>query len=66
MQTLTDRVEAVRNHPDYLNAESIQSELTYDQIGAIIGKKGREVIKPVYLVLYRGASVESMILGVDA
>ena len=66
MQTLADRVESVRVHPDFIAAQTAQTELTYDQIGAIIGKKGREVIKPVYLVLYRGESVESMILGIDA
>ena len=66
MQTLAERVESVKSHPDYINARADQSELTYDQIGAIIGKRGREVIKPVYLVLYRNESVESMILGSDA
>ena len=50
IQTLTERVES-------------GTELTYDQIGSIIERTGRDVIKPVYLVLYRGQSVESVILG---
>jgi hypothetical protein len=66
MQTLRDRVESVRAHADYAAAVESGTELTYDQIGSIISRTGRDVIKPVYLVLYRGQSVESIILGENA
>lgn len=66
IQTLTERVESVRQSPAYAAAVESGTELTYDQIGAIIERTGRDVIKPVYLVLYRGESVESMILGPGA
>lgn len=63
MRVLAERVQSVRAHPDYLRAVESGTELTYDQIGSIIERTGRDVIKPVYLVLYRGQSVESIILG---
>lgn len=63
MRVLTERVQSVQAHPDYRRAVESGTELTYDQIGAIIERTGRDVIKPVYLVLYRGQSVESVILG---
>jgi hypothetical protein len=66
IQTLTDRVESVRQSEVYAAAVESGTELTYDQIGSIIERTGRDVIKPVYLVLYRGQSVESVILGRDA
>lgn len=66
IQTLRDRVESVRAHADYAAAVESGTELTYDQIGSIISRTGRDVIKPVYLVLYRGQSVESIILGENA
>lgn len=66
MRVLAERVQSVRAHPDYLSAVESGTELTYDQIGSIISRTGRDVIKPVYLVLYRGQSVESIILGENA
>lgn len=66
IQTLADRVESVRQSPAYAAAVESGTELTYDQIGAIIQRTGRDVIKPVYLVLYRNETVESMILGPGA
>jgi hypothetical protein len=63
IRVLTERVQSVQAHPDYQRAVESGTELTYDQIGAIIERTGRDVIKPVYLVLYRGQSVESVILG---
>lgn len=66
IKTLRERVESVQSTPLYLERTQSGTELTYDEIGSIIGRTGRDVIKPVYTVLYRGQSVESVILGLDA
>jgi hypothetical protein len=66
IQTLTERVESVRQSPQYIAALESGTELSWDEIGVIIGRTGRGVIKPVFQVLYRGQSIESMILSVEA
>jgi len=65
-QVLRERVELVRQSAAYAAAVESGTELTYDQIGALIERTGRDVIKPVYLVLYRGQSIESMIFSPKA
>lgn len=66
IETLSQRAESVRVHPSFLAAAQSQTELSYDEIGAIIGRTGRGVIGPVFAVLYRGQSAESVILGLES
>jgi hypothetical protein len=66
IQTLSARVQSVRVHPTFIAASQSGAELSYDQIGSIIGRTGRGVIKPIFQVLYQGQSAESVILSLDS
>lgn len=60
IQTLRTRVEAVKAaYPDWQTVP-----LDYGAIGSVIRRTGREVIKPIYGVLYQGQSIESA-LGLE-
>lgn len=60
--TVTDRVNIVKAERTDWEA----AKLDYTAIGQLIGRTGRDTIKPVYAVLYRGLTVEEAVTEVLA